>query len=107
MLGSASAFILAIGWTAHASALDADGVQSLMRKSDCFKCHAVDKKKDGPMYKEVASKYKGKPEAEQKLYTHLTTNPKVEVDGKKEEHAALKTKNDADVKDVIEWILSR
>ncbi len=106
-LCKAAVLAVAFGWTTHAAALDADGVQSLMRKSDCFKCHAVDKKKDGPMYKEVAAKYKGKPDAEQKLHTHLTTNPKVEVDGKKEEHASLKTKNDADVKDVIKWILSR
>jgi len=87
--------------------VDADAAEALMKKSNCFKCHAVDKKKDGPPYKEVAAKYKGKPEAEQKLYTHLTTNPKVKVDGKEEEHASLKTKNDADVRNVIRWILSR
>ncbi len=87
--------------------VDADAAEALMKKSNCFKCHAVDTKKDGPPYKEVAAKYKGKPEAEQKLYTHLTTNPKVKVDGKEEEHASLKTKNDADVKNVVRWILSR
>lgn len=105
--GKATALAILFGAATHAAALDADGVQALMRKSDCFKCHAVDKKKDGPMYKEVAAKYKDKPDAEQKLYTHLTTNPKVEVDGKKEEHTSLKTKNEPDVKDVIKWILSR
>ena len=60
------------------------------------------------MYKEeVAAKYKGKPAAEKRIYAHLTTSPKVEVDGKKEEHVSLKTKNDADIQDVIKWILSR
>ena len=105
--GIATALAILLGAATHAAALDADGVQALVRKSDCLKCHSVDKKKDGPMYKEVAAKYKDKPDAEQKLYTHLTTNPKVEVDGKKEEHVSLKTKNDADVKDVVKWILSR
>jgi cytochrome c len=45
-------------------------------------------------------------EAEQKLYTHLTTNPKVEIDGVEEEHTSLKTKKDADIYNVIQWILS-
>lgn len=93
--------------TPAAMALDADAAQSLMRKSNCFKCHAVDKKKDGPPFKETAAEYKGKPDAEQKLYTHLTTNPKVKIDGKEEEHASLKTKKEADVRNVVQWILSR
>ena len=53
------------------------------------------------------AKYKGKPDAEQKLVTHLTTNPKIKVDGKEELHDSLKTKNDADIKNVIQYILSR
>ncbi len=97
---------VALGSAPVARADDA-AVESLMKKSNCFKCHAVDKKKDGPPYKEVAAKYKGKPDAEAKLYTHLTTNPKVKVDGKEEEHDSLKTKDDAQIKEVIKWILSR
>jgi cytochrome c len=49
----------------------------------------------------------GKADAEQKLFTHLTTNPKVKVDGKEEPHDSLKTKNDAEVKNVVGWILTR
>lgn len=98
---------LLLAYAAPAVAMDADAAQSLMRKSNCFKCHAVDKKKDGPPFKETAAEYKGKPDAEQKLYTHLTTNPKVKVDGKEEEHTSLKTKKEADVRNVIQWILSR
>ena len=70
--------LVALG-SAPAARADDAAVESLMKKSNCFKCHAVDKKKDGPPYKEVAAKYKGKPDAEAKLYTHLTTNPKVKV----------------------------
>lgn len=90
-----------------ARALDADAAQALVKKSDCLKCHAIDKKKDGPSYKETAAKYKGKPDAEQKLFTHVTTNPKVKVDGKEEEHTSLKTKDEAEIRNVIQWILSR
>ena len=86
---------------------DDAAVESLMKKSNCMKCHAVDKEKNGPAYKETAAKYKGKPDAEAKLYTHLTTNPKVKVDGKEETHDNLKTKNDAEVKEVVKWILAK
>lgn len=105
-LTAALGALLSIGAIPDARADDA-AVESMLRKSNCLKCHAVDKKKDGPPYKEVAAKYKGKPDAEAKLYTHLTTNPKVKVDGKEEEHDSLKTKDDAQIKEVIKWILSR
>lgn len=98
--------VLALGAAPVARADDA-AVESLMKKSNCFKCHAVDKKKDGPAFKETAAKYKGKADAEAKLYTHLTTNPKVKIDGKEEEHDSLKTKDDAQIKDVIRWILAK
>ena len=97
-----------IVWTgALNAAVDAEAAEDLARKSKCFKCHAVDKKKDGPSYQKIAAKYKGKADAEQKLYKHMTTNPKVEVDGKKEEHKSLKSKNDAEIRNVVQWILSR
>ena len=72
-----------------------------------MKCHSVTAKKDGPAFKVTAEKYKGKADAEQKLFTHLTTNPKVKVDGQEERHDSLKTKDDAEIKNVIRFILSR
>ena len=99
---------LALIWAGAAAAdVDEKAAQSLMKKSGCFKCHSVDKKKDAPPYKEIAAKHKGKADAEQKLYTHLTTNPKVKVDGKEESHDSLKSKKDEDIRNVIGWILSR
>ncbi len=88
------------------AAVDADAAQALLKKSDCFKCHAVDKKKDGPPYKEVAKKYKGKADAEEKLIKHITTGPMVEMDGKKEEHKKIKSTDAAELKNVVQWILS-
>jgi cytochrome c len=90
-----------------ADAADDAAAEALMKKSGCFKCHSVDKKKDGPAYKEVAAKLKGKPDAEQKLFTHLTTHPKVKIDGKEETHESLKTTDEAQVKNVVQYILSR
>jgi cytochrome c len=79
----------------------------VMKKSGCANCHSLDKKKVGPSYKETAAKYKGDAGAAAKLHTHLTTNPKVMVDGKEEAHASLKTTNDDDVKAVVTWILAQ
>ncbi len=99
--------LVGIAFCATAHAADDAAAEALARKSGCFKCHAIDKKKDGPPYKEIAAKYKGKGDAEQKLSTHITTAPTVKIDGKEEEHEMLKSKDPADVKNVVQWILSR
>ena len=88
------------------AAVDADAAQAMLKKSDCLKCHAIDKKKDGPPFKETSKKYKGKADAEDKLTKHITTKPMIEIDGKKEEHKALKSTDPAEVKNVVQWILS-
>ena len=90
---------------AHA-AVDAEAAQALMKKSDCFKCHAVDKKKDGPAVKAVAKKSKGKADGEDKLVKHITTKPMIEMDGKKEEHKDIKSKDAGEIKNAVQWILS-
>jgi cytochrome c len=88
------------------AAVDPDAAQALLKKSDCFKCHAVDKKKDGPAFKETAKKYKGKADAEDKLVKHITTGPMIEMDGKKEEHKKIKSTDAAEIKNVVQYILS-
>ena len=92
----------ALGW-----AVDEEAAVALAKASKCTKCHSADKKKDGPSYKETAAKYKGKADAPAKLYTHLTTNPKIKIDGKEEEHTGVKSTNEADIKNLVAYILSR
>ena len=87
--------------------VDASAANSLVRKSKCLTCHAVDKKKDGPSYKEVAAKYKDDAGAEEKLVKHVTVPSTVEVDGKEEEHETLKTDDPAAARNVVQWILTR
>lgn len=96
---------LGLGLAAHAA--DEAAAESLARKNGCLKCHAIDKKKDGPSIKEIAGKWKGKADAEQKLSTHITTTPKVKIDGKEEEHEPIKTKNSGEIQNLIQWMLSR
>ncbi len=87
--------------------LDEESASSLARKSGCMKCHGIDKKKDGPAFTEIARKYKGKADAEKKLITQVTTNPKVKIDGNEEEHESLKSKDQAAVLNVVQWIMTR
>ena len=90
-----------------AQAQDVAAAEALIKKSGCMKCHSVSAKKEGPSFKETAAKYKGKPDAQAALFKHLTTNPKIKVDGNEEMHDSLKTKNEAEIKNVIAFILSR
>jgi cytochrome c len=87
---------------------DAAAAEALMKKSECFQCHAAARKKDGPSFKETVAKYKdkGRPEAEAAIFKLLTTKPKVKVDGKEEPHDSLKTTNEAEIKNVIGYVLS-
>ena len=89
-----------------AAAVDEEAARALAKKSDCFKCHTVDQKKDGPAYREVAKKYRGKPDAEHKLYIHMTTSPKVKIDGEEENHQMVKSKVDAEIYNLIRFILA-
>jgi cytochrome c len=99
--------VAALALPGVAQAQDAAAAEALMKKSGCMKCHSVSAKKEGPSFKDVAAKYKGKPDAQAALHKHLTTNTKIKVDGREELHDALKTKNDAEVKNVVAYILSR
>ena len=85
---------------------DADA-EALMRRSGCFKCHAVAKRKDGPSYEEVAKKYRGRAGAEERLVRHVTTSPMVKMDGEDEPHGKLKTGKPEEVGGVVRWILGR
>lgn len=98
-----AAFALVTG-AAHAQ-VDEEAAKALAKQNKCTKCHSSDKKKDGPSFKETAAKYKGRPDGVDKLYMHLTTRPEIEVDGKKEEHTAVKG-SDAEIRNLIAWILA-
>jgi cytochrome c len=93
--------------TAHA-AVDADAAAALAKKSECLKCHAVDKDKKAKSYKKIAESWKGKPDAEAKLMDAITKGPKVKFnDGTEEDHKIIESKDPAALKNLIAWILSR
>jgi cytochrome c len=100
-----TAVLLALAGPAHA--VDAAAAQALAKRSNCFKCHAVDKKKEAVAWKDVAAKRKGKPDAQAELIKHVTTGPKVkDADGVEDEHPIIKSKNMDEIKNLVDWILS-
>jgi len=75
----------------------ANAQEALAKSSGCLNCHAVDTKKMGPAFKEVAAKYKGKADAEATLVAKLS-----EAKG----HPAVKASPD-DIKSLVKWVLAQ
>jgi cytochrome c len=104
---AASLALLALVITPAAQAMDAEAAQALARQNNCFKCHSVEKKKDGPSFKESGAKFKAKPDGVERIVHHLTSGEKAKFpDGHEEEHKIIKSKDPAEVKNLAEWILS-
>ena len=106
-------FVASVAVMNHAQAdaggaeIDAAAAESLARRESCFKCHAVDKKKDGPSYKNVAKKYRDKADAETRLIKHLTSGEVVKMSsGDEEEHRIVKSKDESELRNLVRWILS-
>lgn len=67
-----------------------------LAKKSCMGCHAVDTKKAGPAFKDVAAKYKGNKEAEAKLVGALAEgkgHPKVNA-------------SQGDITAMVKWVLA-
>ena len=113
IFGYTAVALLAAGcslFSTRVSALDVDAAKALARQNNCFKCHAVEKEKDGPAYKKVAAEFKGKDNAQARLIEHLTTGEKAKFpDGHEEEHKIIQTTPPKDmdqIKNLVDWILS-
>ena len=96
--------ILAV--TALTTATPAKASDAIVKKARCVACHAVDQKRVGPAYKDVAAKYKGDAKAPGHLFD------KVRAGGSGNwgqvpmmPHPVDKISDD-DLKAVIHWILS-
>ena len=87
------AVVTAIGLTGAGLAQAQAGAE-LAQKSGCMTCHAVDTKKMGPSFKDVAAKFKGKSDAD------LVAAVKAS-----KPHAASKA-SDADLQALGKWILT-
>jgi cytochrome c len=75
----------------------ASAQEALAKSSGCLNCHAVDTKKVGPAFKDIAAKYKGKADAEATLVAEVSQG---------KGHPAVKASPD-DVKSLVKWVLSQ
>jgi cytochrome c len=90
-----------------AAPVDVKAAETLAGQSRCLKCHAVDVKKQGPAWKDVAAKYLGAVGAEEGLYRHVTTGRKAKFDdGHEESHPIVKTSDPDRINNLVNWILS-
>lgn len=102
VLSIAGLLLAADAWAVNAAAAEA-----LMKDSGCNKCHHIEKKKDGPAYRDVAAKYRGKPDAEATITHHVTSGEMVKFDdGHEEKHKKVKAKDANETKNLVLWIMS-
>lgn len=90
---------------AQANAVDAAAAKALAQKSGCLACHSVETKVLGPAYKDVAAKYKGDKTAEAKLVAKVKAGGSG-VWGPMPMPANSPQVKDADIKTIVEWVLS-
>jgi cytochrome c len=87
------AMVTAVGLTGAGLVQAQDGA-ALAQKSGCMTCHALDTKKMGPSFKDVAAKFKGKSDAD--LVAAIKAS---------KPHASSKA-TDADLQALGKWILA-
>lgn len=87
--------------------LDVAAAEQAIKDNNCHKCHTVDRKKDGPAYRDVAAKFRQEADSEEKVIHHITAGELVKFpDGHKERHKKIKLSSQDEVINVARWILS-
>ncbi|MCU0770036.1 MAG: cytochrome C' [Burkholderiaceae bacterium] len=71
--------------------------QADLAQKSCGSCHALDTKKMGPSFKDIAKKFKGNAAAEADIVTKLKTG---------KGHPAVKA-SDADLTGIVKWVLAQ
>lgn len=93
--------------TSASAQVDEQAAKALLKKNDCFKCHALDKTKKGPSYKKISAKFKekGRPAAEKIFNDNLFKEPLVKLeDGTEEKHKVIDTQDPKELKNLFEFI---
>ncbi|MDE1892703.1 MAG: c-type cytochrome [Xanthomonadaceae bacterium] len=105
---AAMALVSALAMSLAVHATDTSAMpkgEALARASDCFACHAVDKKVVGPAYRQVAQRYAGKGKAEIPILVR-----KIKAGGKGNWGDIAMTAHpklsNADLTLMVKWILS-
>jgi cytochrome c len=109
LIAAAVAIVMSASAPAFAK-VDEEAAKALAKSNDCLKCHAADKEKKGPSMKEIADKYRGKADGQEKAIKNMTEAMEVELrpkgSGKKEKHKVIDTKDQKEIKNLADWYLS-
>jgi cytochrome c len=89
--------IAVVAAAAVASSGMANAQEALAKSSGCMNCHAMDTKKMGPSFKDIAAKYKGKADAEAGIVANIAAA---------KGHPAVKVSGD-DLKSLVKWVLAQ
>ena len=87
--------------------IDDKKAQEVMNKSGCAACHHVDKKLIGPAFKEVAKKHKGQKRAVEALVKKIRSGGGGAYGQMPMPPNSPSQISDADLKTIIEWVLSK
>jgi cytochrome c len=90
-------FVVAVAGVVAAGAVLAQSGADVVKAKGCLNCHAVDQKKAGPSFKDVAKKYQGDAKAADTLTAKLK-------EGKGHPKAAG---SDAELKAAVGYVLSQ
>lgn len=98
--------LLASATLAASPAAQAVDGENIVKKARCVACHAVDQKRVGPAYKDVAAKYHGDKGAPDRLFDKVRHGGSGNWgDIPMIPHGADKI-SDEDLKTAIQWVLS-
>jgi cytochrome c len=96
MISIAAGIVIAMFQTVASAEVDAKAAQAELKEHGCLTCHAIDKKKVGPAYQDVAAKFKGK----------TVADAVASMKSKPEHGGVLKKTQDDELNMMIEWILT-
>ena len=80
----------------------AGSAEDIIAKEKCNKCHTATTTKKAPSWASVAEKYKGNPDAANKIFNELKAGGKI---GDEEDHKKV-VASDADIKAIVQIVLS-
>jgi cytochrome c len=89
--------LVAVVATAGIAFAGTASAQADLAQKSCGSCHALDTKKMGPSFKDIAKKFKGNAAAEADIVTKLKTG---------KGHPAVKA-SDADLAGIVKWVLAQ
>ena len=92
----AAGIAIALSQSTAYSQVNAKKAEALAKQSTCLNCHTVDAKKVGPSLKDIAAKNKGA--GADKVIANLKAKPV--------HQASVKATKEADMKTIVNWILS-